>query len=103
MAVGPKRLAYAAAVIAIVAACDAPIPVGPAPSDQLVSAAKSGGTTIAGQLIAFASTRDVDFFQTFIMKANGTKVAQLTYQPFYNARSEERRVGKECTIQCRSR
>ena len=98
MAVGPKRLAYAAAVIAIVAACDAPIPVGPAPSDQLVSAAKSGGTTIAGQLIAFASTRDVDFFQTFIMKANGTKVAQLTYQPFYNARPDWSHDGSRITF-----
>ncbi len=80
MAFGPKRLAYAAAVIAIVAACDAPTPVGPVPQPRLAA-----GATIAGQVIAFASPRDAGFFQTFVMQANGTKVTQLTNQPFYHA------------------
>jgi len=44
------------------------------------------GATIAGQVIAFASTRDAGLFQTFVMQANGTKITQLTNQPFYNAR-----------------
>ncbi len=70
MSFGLKRLAYSAAVIAIVAACDAPTPAGPVPQPQL----------------AFASTRDADLFQTFVMQANGTKITQLTNQPFYDAR-----------------
>jgi len=81
MSFGLKRLAYSAAVIAIVAACDAPTPAGPVPQPQLVA-----GATIAGQVIAFASTRDADLFQTFVMQANGTKITQLTNQPFYDAR-----------------
>ena len=101
MAFGLKRLACAAAVIAIVAACDAPIPAGPVPQDQVVSAAQPGGAIIAGQLIAFASTRgrEADFiFQTYVMKANGTKVTQLTDQLFYNARPDWSHDGAKITI-----
>ena len=87
MSFGLKRLAYPAAVIAIVAACDTPIPAGPTLQARL----GDRGATIAGQLIAFASTRDADLFQTFVMKANGTKLTQLTHQPFYNARPDNAR------------
>src|SRR5436190_20908836 len=67
-----KRLACGAAVILIVAACDAPTPAGPVPQPRLVA-----GTTIAGQVIAFASPRDAGLFQTFVMQANGAKVTEL--------------------------
>jgi len=80
MTVGSRPLALVAAVIVIVAARDAPTPSGPVPQPRLAA-----GATIAGQVIAFASPRDAGFFQTFVMQANGTKVTQLTNQPFYNA------------------
>src|SRR5882762_105614 len=101
MPFGLKRLGCAAAVLAIVAACDAPIPAGPVPQDQVVSGAQPGGAIIAGQLIAFASTRgrEADFiFQTYVMKANGTKVTQLTDQLFYNARPDWSHDGAKITI-----
>jgi Tol biopolymer transport system component len=66
----------------IVAACDSPIPAGPTSQARL----GADGAIVAGQLIAFASTRDAGLFQTFVMQANGTKITQLTNQPFYNAR-----------------
>ena len=94
MAVGPKRFAAAAVVIAIVAACDAPAPTGPMPQ-----ASVSGtGTTIAGQLIAFASSRDAGLFQVFVMKANGSKLTQLTNQPSYTARPDWSHDGKRITF-----
>ena len=93
MTFAPKRLACGAAVILIVAACDAPTPVGPVPQARL-----DGGTTIAGQLIAFASPRDAGLFQTFVMQANGTKVTQLTNQPFYNARPDWSHDGTRITF-----
>src|SRR5438034_1019792 len=74
MTFAPKRLACGAAVILIVAACDAPTPVGPVPQARL-----DGGTTIAGQLIAFASPRDAGLFQTFVMNADGSNPVRLTY------------------------
>jgi len=90
---GLKRLAYSAAVIAIVAACDAPAPAGPMPQPRLAA-----GATIAGQVIAFASPRDAGLFQTFVMQANGTKVTQLTNQPFYNARPDWSHDGTRITF-----
>src|SRR6266480_3382180 len=98
MPYGLKRLACAAAVIAIVAACDAPIPAGPVPQDQVASAAQPGGAIIAGQVIAFANNRNAGLFQTFVMKANGTRVTQLTYQPYYNARPDWSRDGSRITF-----
>ncbi len=89
-----KRLTCAAAVMAVVAACDTPLPQGPMPQARL----GDDGTTIAGQVIAFASTRDADLFQTFVMKANGTKVTQLTNQPFYNARPDWSHDGTRITF-----
>src|SRR3989475_2797974 len=94
MAVGPKRLAAAAVVVAMVAACDAPNPAGPMPQMRL----SGGGVTVAGQLIAFASSRDQGLFQTFVMTANGSKVVQLTNQPFYNARPAWSHDGKKITF-----
>ena len=93
MAFGPKRFAAAAVVIAIVAACDAPTPAGPVLQPRLTA-----GATIAGQLIAFASPRDAGLFQTFVMQANGTKVTQLTNQPFYNARPDWSHDGTRITF-----
>ncbi len=81
MTFAPQRLACGAAVILIAGACDAPTPAGPSPQPRLAA-----GATIAGQVIAFASSRDAGLFQTFVMQANGTKVTQLTNQPFYDAR-----------------
>src|SRR5690348_3780782 len=74
------------AIIAIVAACDAPLPTGAAPQNLLAGRVPPTGEIIGGQLIAFASSRDAGVFQTFFMKANGTKVTELTNQPGYNAR-----------------
>jgi len=71
------------------------------PQDQVVSGAQPGGAIIAGQLIAFASTRgrEADFiFQTYVMKANGTKVTQLTDQLSYNARPDWSHDGARITI-----
>lgn len=92
MSYGLKRLACAAAIMAVVAACDTPFSADP------IQARRDGGTTIAGQVIAFASTRNADLFQTFVMKANGTKVTQLTFQPFYNARPDWSRDGSRITF-----
>ena len=93
MSNGLKRLGCAAAAMAVVAACDTPFP-----ADPIQARRADDGATIAGQLIAFASTRNGDLFQTFVMKANGTKVAQLTYQPSYNARPDWSRDGSRITF-----
>jgi Tol biopolymer transport system component len=93
MSFGLKRLACATAVIVVVAACDTPPPAGPTPQARL-----AGGSTIAGQLISFASSRAADLFQTFVMKANGTKLDQLTFQPFYNARPDWSHDGSKITF-----
>src|SRR5258708_19888999 len=94
MSHGLKRFACAAAVMAVVAGCDPSLPQGLMPQARV----GDGGTTIAGQVIAFASNRNADLFQTFVMKANGTKVTQLTYQPFYNARPDWSRDGSRITF-----
>src|SRR2546423_3766412 len=94
MSLALKRLACAATLLGIVAACDTSPPTGPMPQARVDNAA----TTIAGPLIAFASTRTADLFQTFVMKANGTKISQLTYQPFYNARPDWSRDGSRITF-----
>ena len=91
-----KQFACVAAVSAIVAGCDRPTPVGPLPEASV--SGNAGGTTIAGQLIAFASSRNAGLFQTFVMKGNGTKVTQLTYQPFYNARPDWSHDGSRITF-----
>jgi len=93
MAFSLKR-SLTAVVIAMIAACDAPNPAGPMPQMRL----SGGGVTVAGQLIAFASSRDQGLFQTFVMTANGSKVVQLTNQPFYNARPAWSHDGKKITF-----
>lgn len=94
MALSLKWSLSAAVVTAIVAACDAPNPTGPMPQMRL----SAGSETFAGQLIAFASSRDAGLFQTFVMTANGRKVTQLTNQPFYNARPAWSHDGKKITF-----
>src|SRR5690349_11430317 len=94
MTIGRKRLGYTAAVIAIVAACDTSTPLGPMPLARL----DRTGTTVAGQLIAFASPRDAGLFQTFVMQANGTKITHLTTQLSYNARPDWSHDGTKITI-----
>src|SRR3989449_9703257 len=93
MAFSLKR-SLTAVVIAMIAACDAPNPAGPMPQMRL----SGGGVTVAGQLIAFASSRDQGLFQTFVMTANGSKVVQLTNQPFYNSRPAWSHDGKKSTF-----
>src|SRR2546429_6059538 len=58
----------------------------PATSPRTIDASLTAEGALAGQLLAFASTRDQDAFQVFLVQENGLRARQLTTAPNYNAR-----------------
>src|SRR5690242_15124355 len=53
---------------------------------------------LAGQLLAFASTRDQGLFQVFVIQENGLRPRQLTTLPAYNARPNWSHDGRRITF-----
>src|SRR5205807_2539571 len=70
----------------------------PATSPRTIDASLTAEGALAGQLLAFASTRDQDAFQVFVVQENGLRARQLTTAPNYNARPNWSHDGRHITF-----
>src|SRR5207302_7244691 len=65
---------------------------------SLAAVAAPEEAVLAGQLLAFASTRDQGAFQVFVMQENALRPRQLTTVPNYNARPNWSHDGRRITF-----
>ena len=68
-----------------------------------LAAAALAGTAAVAQQPAPAPTKVIGFMTDFDVKDDAVGICKAVMESVAPGRSEERRVGKECTEQCRSR